>query len=156
MNMKNLTLVNPHKITFCHETLPLRQQFRISRGVKNAADVIYLQVHYTSDTNETIIGQGESVPYTRYNESIEKCLNQLEEIKNKLPNLTQLQNILPAGAARNALDCALWDLQFKLDFAETKRAVGTNIPQYIQSAYTLSIDTPEKMAQAALKNKDKK
>ena len=94
------------------ESFPLAREFRISRGAKTQADVITVLVsdgHY--------YGWGESVPYARYNESIESVLAQLEEKKGAFANVCDTEDLLtllPAGSARNALDAALWKVSLDL------------------------------------------
>jgi L-Ala-D/L-Glu epimerase len=101
------------------------------------------------------VGRGEGVPLARYGQSIESVLAQIESIKSER-NLDRhgLQELLPAGAARNALDCAFWDLEAK---ASGKRVWElANIPMIseVETSFTISLDTPEKMAAAAKANEN--
>src|SRR5262249_2851796 len=91
------------------EIWPLKEVFRISRGSRTEAQVVVVTV---SDGEQ--IGCGEGVPIKRYNQSIASVIAQIESIKGE-KNLDgqRLQQLLPQGAARNALDCALWDLKAK-------------------------------------------
>lgn len=134
------------------ESFPLAREFRISRGAKTEAKVVTVIV-----TDGQYYGWGESVPYARYGESCESVLEQLDEVRSEFSLITDTDSllaILPAGAARNALDAALWDLKAK----RTGKSVASlaNLPtvQRCNTAQTLSIDTPEGMAQqaAAIKN----
>src|SRR4051812_11052281 len=91
------------------EIWPLRQVFRISRGSRTEANVVVVTLN-----DGEHVGLGEGVPIRRYNQNIESALEQVESI-NREKNLdrNRLQQLLPPGAARNALDCALWDLEAK-------------------------------------------
>ena len=127
------------------EVWPLKEPFRISRGSRTEAQVVVVTV---SDGEH--IGRGECVPLARYNQSIASVLAQIESI-NGTKNLSRqgLQELTPAGAARNALDCALWDLEAKA-FGKRAWELG-NIPivREVETSFTISLDTPEKMAAAA-------
>ena len=100
-------------------------------------------------------GRGECVPYARYGESCDSVMEQIGGLQGDLTNglgRVELQKVLPPGAARNALDCAFWDLEAK---QAGRRAwilagIAEMAPQV--TAYTLSLDSPEKMQQAALAN----
>src|ERR1700674_4135645 len=90
---------------------PIRGVFAISRGAKTEANVVVAEI---SDGAAT--GRGECVPYARYGESVESVIAAIEGLKNAVAaglDRKALQAALPAGAARNALDCALWDLEAK-------------------------------------------
>ncbi len=99
------------KLIVRRESWPLKRPFSISRGTKTAADVVYVEVHEGKH-----VGRGECVPYARYGESLKGVVaiieSQREAIEQKMDRKT-LQQRLPPGAARNALDCALWDLEAK-------------------------------------------
>lgn len=126
---------------------PLAQVFRIARGAKTKAEVIEVQLHAQGH-----IGRAESVPYRRYQESVESVINQLKYVASKLKEGIELENILVSmspGAAQNAVDCAYWDLKAKLKTQSVETLVGLKPTQSCITAQTLSIDTPEKMAQAA-------
>ncbi|GGF55246.1 N-acetyl-D-Glu racemase DgcA [Alteromonas lipolytica] len=134
------------------ESFPLAREFRISRGAKTQADVITVIV-----SDGQYYGWGESVPYARYNESIESVLAQLEDVKTRFATVNDTQDLLtllPAGSARNALDAALWDLKAKLTGKSVASLANLRVTQRCNTAQTLSIDTPEGMqAQAeAIKN----
>ncbi|HTJ01554.1 MAG TPA: dipeptide epimerase, partial [Methylovirgula sp.] len=93
------------------ERFPLAKAFVISRGAKTEAAVITATIVEAGQR-----GRGECVPYARYGESLESVTAQLEAIRDALENGADrgaLQSLLPAGAARNAVDCALWDLEAK-------------------------------------------
>jgi L-alanine-DL-glutamate epimerase-like enolase superfamily enzyme len=102
-----------------------------------------------------VTGRGECVPYARYGESVASVLSELEAIipklKQGIPARAELQNWLPAGAARNALDCAFWDWECKASQMSVWDKTGIR-PQPLETAYTLSLDTPENMEQSAKEN----
>jgi L-alanine-DL-glutamate epimerase-like enolase superfamily enzyme len=133
------------------EVWPLKEPFRISRGSRTEARVVVVTV---SDGEH--FGRGECVPIARYNQSTESVLTQIESIKGeKNFDRQQLQTLLPAGAARNALDCALWDLEAKIS---GKRIWGlANIPfaREVETSFTISLDTPGKMAAGAKTNSNR-
>ena len=139
---------SPLSIDAHEEIWPLRQPFRISRGSRTEAQTVVLTV---SDGEH--IGRGECVPAARYNQSTDLVLAQIESIQgDKNLSRQSLQDLLPAGAARNALDCALWDLEAKIS---SKRAWElANIPTVpeVDTSFTISLDTPEKMGAAAKAN----
>ncbi len=100
------------KLSLEKKNWPLNQSFNISRGKKTEAVTVEVSL-----SNNNHLGRGECVPYSRYNESVETVCNQLENIRVDIENgkidNSNLQDLMPPGAARNALDCALWDLKFK-------------------------------------------
>ena len=97
------------KIEARQEIFPLKQPFRISRGSRTEACVVTVNV---SDGEYT--GRGEGVPITRYNQTVDSVLAQVSSIASVTDlDRDKLRGLLPAGAARNALDCALWDLEAK-------------------------------------------
>lgn len=131
------------------ETWPVAGSFRISRSSLTEISVVTVTV-----TEDTYIGRGECRPYARYGESPESVTAEIETIRNDIKkglNLEELQTLLPAGAARNAVDCALWDLKAKQRGQSVSDLIGIPKPQSRKTAYTLSIDTPEKMRASALK-----
>jgi L-alanine-DL-glutamate epimerase-like enolase superfamily enzyme len=124
---------------------PLHKPFRISRGTRTAAQVVVVTA---TDGQHT--GRGEAVPIRRYQQSTVSVLAQIESIKGAA-NLDrkQLQNLLPAGAARNALDCALWDLEAKAAGKRAWQLANISIAPEMETTFTISLDTPEAMATAA-------
>ena len=129
------------------ESWPLAAPFRISRGVKTAAEVVTVELRQ----GETA-GRGESVPYARYGETVQSVLAQIREIQSDLErglSRTCLLERLPPGAARNAVDCALWDLEAKLSGTPVWRTLGEAPPAPLVTALTVSLDAPEAMAAAA-------
>lgn len=131
------------------ESFPINGQFRISRGAKTQADVIVCEIRSGSHK-----GIGECVPYARYGEtvaSVEDTLRQmsLDEATSILEARTMLHAAMAPGAARNALDCAIWDLEAKLTGKPIHQLVHMAPPRPLETAFTLSLDTPEAMADAA-------
>jgi L-Ala-D/L-Glu epimerase len=132
-----------------HEEIwPLRQPFRISRGSRTEARVVVVTV---SDGKQ--FGRGEGVPLARYKQSIASVLAQMESIPGeKNLNRQSLQDLLPAGAARNALDCAFWDLEAKVSSKRVWELANIPVLPEIETSFTISLDTPEKMGAAARAN----
>jgi L-alanine-DL-glutamate epimerase-like enolase superfamily enzyme len=130
------------------ETWPLKQPFRISRGSRTEARLVAVTV-----SNGKHTGHGEGVPLARYNQSITSVLAQIESTKSE-KNLDRhsLQELLPAGAARNALDCALWDLEAKTSGKRVWELANIPIISEVETSFTISLDVPEKMAEAAKAN----
>ena len=127
------------------EVWPLREPFRISRGSRTEAQVILVTVG-----DDEHVGRGEGVPIKRYGQSAESVLAQIESIKaEKNLDRQRLQQLLPAGAARNALDCALWDLEVKTSGKRVWELANVPIVPEVETSFTISLDTPEKMAAAA-------
>ena len=135
------------------ESWPIRGSFAISRGAKTAADVVLVELR-----DEDFTGRGECVPYAHYGESCESVIGQIESLRPAVRqglDREQLQTTLPPGAARNALDCALWDLQAKVSGRRVWQLLELPPPQPLVTAYTLSLDSPESMYKAALENSDR-
>ena len=132
-------------IEACEEIWPLKKVFQISRGSHTEAQVVVVTV-----ANDEHIGRGEGVPIKRYAQSVESVLAQIESIKaEKKLDRQRLQQLLPAGAARNALDCALWDLEAKTSGKRVWELANVPIVLEVETSFTISLDTPEKMAAAA-------
>lgn len=135
------------------ESFPLAQVFTISRGSRTETRVLTVQI-----SSEGFIGRGECVPYPRYGESTESVTRQIEQMGAELThpdpatNRAVLAKRMPAGAARNALDCALWDLEAKRSGRAVWDIAGLAPPQPVISAYTLSLDEPQKMRSEAAKH----
>ncbi len=126
----------------------LKQTFRISRGERNEARVVVVTV-----TDGKHAGRGEAVPVARYNQSTESVLAQIESVKSATGlDRHQLQELLPAGAARNALDCALWDLEAKVSGKRVWELANIGMVPEVETSFTLSLDTPAAMATAAKAN----
>lgn len=130
-----------------HESWPIRGTFTISRGSKTSADVVVAVL-----ARDGFTGRGECVPYGRYGETIDSVMAQIAALRESLANDLDrdgLQALLPAGAARNALDCALWDLEAKTKGRRAAQLAGVSVPDTVTTAYTLSVDTPDRMHDAA-------
>jgi L-alanine-DL-glutamate epimerase-like enolase superfamily enzyme len=135
-----------------HESWPLAAPFRISRGVKVVADVVVVEI-----TQGSTRGWGESVPYPRYGETVDSVLEQIRRIESHITsNVTRetLQDLMPPGAARNAVDCALWDLSASLTGRSVTEQLGDGPVPALPTALTIGIDTPEAMRAAAIRLRD--
>lgn len=129
------------------ERFPIAGTFTIARGSKTEAVVVEVRI-----TAGGITGRGECVPYARYGETVEGVVAAIESLRPDLAaglGRDALQHRLPAGAARNALDCALWDLEAKSSGMGCAELAGLPPMQPVVTAYTLSLDTAEAMARAA-------
>lgn len=142
----------PRTLRAQHDSFPLSQPFRISRGVKTQAEVITVALE-----QEGLVGRGEGVPYARYGESVASALAAIEEVRGAVEDgadRAQLLELLPPGAARNAVDCAMWDLEARRSGRSVADAIGAPEPDRLVSALTIGIDTPMTMAVAASKIAD--
>jgi L-Ala-D/L-Glu epimerase len=129
------------------ESWPIAGAFSISRGAKTEAQVVVAEL---SDGRHK--GRGECVPYARYDETVAGVMAALGAIGNRLGfglDRTALQQAMPAGAVRNALDCAFWDLEAKRAARPAYELAGLPTPQPLTTAYTISLGTPQAMADAA-------
>lgn len=129
------------------EHWPIRGTFAISRGAKTEAVVVVAELG-----DGRARGRGECVPYARYGESVESVCAAIEAMRPRFAaGLTRqaLQEAMPPGAARNALDCAFWDLEAKRSGQPVHALAGLPAPRPLTTAYTLSLGTPEMMAAAA-------
>ena len=134
------------KISIEFNSFKLAQVFTISRGSRTQADVLTVII-----SRGKYHGMGECVPYARYGETMESVSQQINALPAEFDRTILLQ-LLPAGAARNAIDCALWDLEAKETGISAWKIAGLNKPKAVETAYTLSLDTPEKMNSQAAKN----
>lgn len=135
------------------ESFPLRQHFTISRGTKTETIVVTATV-----SDGDFSGQGECGPNIRYDETPDSVLAQIEALAPAVESgldRAALQNALPPGAARNALDCALWDYEAKRTGTPVWRRAGLEAPRSLTTAFTLSADTPDAMARDAATNADR-
>jgi L-alanine-DL-glutamate epimerase-like enolase superfamily enzyme len=141
------------RLSAAAEIFPLAKPFVIARGAKTEARVVVAEL--TQGANS---GRGECTPYARYGESVESVLAQIEGAKEALEagaDRFALQRLLTPGAARNALDCALWDLEAKLTGIPAWQVAGLSRLSPCVTAYTLSVGTPEEMARAACEAADR-
>ena len=135
------------QLSAVHAPYRLNRPFRISRGVKSVADTILVEIRSGEH-----VGRGEAAPYARYGETIEKVLAQIEAVRTEIEagaDTGQLVSILPAGAARNAVDCALWDLEARISGRPVTESLGLGELKPVATAMTVVLDTPDKMAAAA-------
>ena len=124
----------------------LAEAFTISRGSRTEAQVLTVSV-----SRDGITGWGECVPYARYDETLDSVAAQIAGLPEGISR-ADLQEALEAGAARNAVDCALWDLEAKQAGKRAWELAGLSAPRPEITAYTLSLDTPEKMEASARKH----
>ncbi|SFT98471.1 N-acetyl-D-Glu racemase DgcA [Sedimentitalea nanhaiensis] len=134
------------RIDVTRDIFKLAQAFTISRGSRTEARVLTITV-----TDGGHRGWGECVPYARYGETLDSVQAQIESLSGEVTR-ARLAAALPAGAARNALDCALWDLEAKRAGKRVWELAGLPVPGPEITAYTLSLDTPEAMRAQAEKN----
>ncbi|MHA1600071.1 MAG: N-acetyl-D-Glu racemase DgcA [Alphaproteobacteria bacterium] len=142
-------------LTVRRESWPIRGSFAISRGSRTTAEVVIVEL---ADEDSHLVGRGESVPYSRYDETVDGVVETLEGFRDQVAHgldRVGLQHILPAGAARNALDCAFWDLEAKRAGHRVWQLLGLSPPEPLLTAYTLSLGTAEAMGQAAAENADR-
>lgn len=134
------------RIEVSRDVFPLAQVFTISRGSRTEAKVLTVRIHA-----DGVTGWGECVPYARYEETLDSVAAQIEGLSG---NLTRagLYDLLPAGAARNAVDCALWDLEAKRAGKRVWELAGLPEPGPEITAYTLSLAEPAEMQAQAAKN----
>ena len=126
-------------IEIFEESFPLARAFTISRGSRAAAQVLSVRI-----CREGHEGGGECVPYARYGESLASVRAQIESLPKGITR-HDLQAALPPGAARNAVDCALWDLEAKAAGVPVWKLAGLDAPKPLVTAYTLSLEAPEAM-----------
>jgi L-alanine-DL-glutamate epimerase-like enolase superfamily enzyme len=141
----------PRRLSVIAQSFPIAGKFTISRGAKTQAEVIMCEIAEGSAT-----GRGECVPYRRYGESMESVTAAVESVRREIEagaSIAELQELLPAGAARNALDCALWDLRAKTEGRPASALPGLRSdPVPLPTAYTISLGSPEEMAAQTRRN----
>lgn len=138
------------KLTAQHESWPLKTSFQIARGSKTSAETVCVALDDGSHR-----GRGECLPYNHYGETVEGVIALIDSLHDKLADglsRKELQTLLPSGAARNALDCAFWDLEAKQSGARVWDLLGVKAPENITTAFTLSLDAPEAMYASAQKH----
>jgi L-alanine-DL-glutamate epimerase-like enolase superfamily enzyme len=139
----------PLTLTLTVERWPIAGSFAISRGAKTEAVVVVVEL-----CNGRARGRGECVPYARYGETVESVVTAIEAIRRPLAEgLTRsgLQTAMSHGAARNAVDCAFWDLEAKQSGRRVHELAGLVAPQPLITAYTISLGEPGQMAAMAAK-----
>lgn len=126
------------------EHYPIAGSFRIARGAKTRAEVVICSIGEGDKQ-----GRGECVPYSRYGETIASVRDAIEAIEPQLRSgidRRDLMEAMPPGAARNAVDCALWDLEMKLSGRRAQDFICQSEPEALTTAFTISLNTPEQMA----------
>jgi L-alanine-DL-glutamate epimerase-like enolase superfamily enzyme len=134
------------QIETSRDVFQLAQVFTISRGSRTEAKVLTVRI-----SDGGVQGWGECVPYARYGETMETVEAQINGLPETFDR-SVLVDLLPAGAARNAVDCALWDVEAKREGKRVWQLAGLARPGPEITAYTLSLDTPEKMREQAAKH----
>ena len=140
----------PARLTARIEKWPIAGAFTISRGAKTEAVVVVAEI-----SRNGVTGRGECVPYARYGETPEATLAAILAMQNRFTaglDRLALQSAMPAGAARNAVDCALLDLDAKSQDKNHGQRVWDLLnrpaPRACTTAYTISLGSPEAMAAA--------
>jgi L-Ala-D/L-Glu epimerase len=142
---------HPQRLTVTRRAWPLARPFMTAHGVKTTVDVVVAEI---SDVESR--GRGESVPLRRYGESIDSVVAAVDAMKGAVfSGLTRdtLQHALPPGAARNALDCAFWDIDAKRAYRSVAELAGLGAVPALMTALTVAFDTPDKMAEQAAANR---
>lgn len=132
---------------------PVDGAFTISRGSRQFAEAVAVRL-----VDDGYFGRGECAPYARYGETTQSVEQQIRAAISAMdgrPDRRRLQGVLPAGAARNALDCALWELEARKSGVSVASLSGLKPVDWVETAYTLSLDTPEKMRLRAVAHRDK-
>ncbi|MEX2618263.1 MAG: N-acetyl-D-Glu racemase DgcA [Alphaproteobacteria bacterium] len=135
------------RLTIRHESWPLARALTISRGSRASAEVVVVEI-----VDGDVTGRGECMPYAHYGETVEGVIAEIEALREYLEgdlNIMTLQVAMAPGAARNAVDCALWDLTAKQAGKPAWALARLDAPQPLVTAYTLGVDTPDAMAAAA-------
>jgi L-alanine-DL-glutamate epimerase-like enolase superfamily enzyme len=136
------------RLTVRRDSWPLAKPFTISRGSRTVAEVVVAEIN-----DGPLRGRGEGVPYARYGETVDGVVASLEAMSEAVAgglDRAALQSAMHPGAARNALDVALWDIEAKKTGSSVWALAGiADEPKPVVTAYTLSVDTPERMATAA-------
>jgi len=143
----------PTSLSVRIERWPIAGSFAISRGAKTEAVVVVAELF---DGRHR--GRGECVPYARYGETVDAVAAAIEAMGAAIANgldREALQAAMPAGAARNALDCAFWDLAAKRAARPVHKLAGLAAPAPLTTAYTISLAAPDAMAEAAAKVADR-
>src|SRR4029077_200319 len=140
---------HPPTLRVTTERWPIAGAFTISRGSKTEAEVVVAEV-----SDGLYRGRGECVPYGRYGETAKGVSAAISAVTPQIArglDRADLQTLLPPGAARNAVDCALWDLAAKRAGRPVHALAGVPPPRALVTAYTISLDSPDAMAAAAAK-----
>jgi L-alanine-DL-glutamate epimerase-like enolase superfamily enzyme len=143
----------PRALSVSRDAWPLASVFRISRGARTVSEVIVAEI-----TDGALIGRGECFPYARYGESLDSVEAQIRSAADAIAGgagREELLSVLPAGAARNAVDCALWDLEAKQAGTRAWTLAGLPEIESVTTVFTLGVDTPDIMAEKAAENRDR-
>lgn len=135
------------KLSVRDERWPIAGAFTISRGSKTEAHVVVATVEA-----DGAVGRGECVPYARYGESVEQAMADIAALAERVRGgvtRAELQTLMPPGAARNAVDCALWDLEAKRTGVSAWERAGYSGLHPVTTCFTISLGAPEKMARDA-------
>ncbi len=139
------------RLTVREERWPIRGGFRIARGAKSEAVIVLVEVEHDGH-----MGRGECVPYARFGHTVSHVVDTLRKVDTSRAPIdrNQIQSMFPAGAARNALDCALWDLEAKMKRRPVWQLAGLPPPTPSRTGFTISLGTPEEMGRAAKEARD--
>ena len=140
-------------VTIRRESWPIAGTFTIARGSRTEAHIVSVEINEAG-----CVGHGECVPYPRYGETVAGVADAISEISEAVESgigRDELQTLLPAGAARNAVDCAMWDLEAKIAGKRVWELAGLEAPKPVVTAYTISLGTPEAMAESTRKAADR-
>ncbi len=135
------------------EVWPILGAFRIARGARTESRIVVVEI-----ADGDAVGRGECVPYPRYGETVDGVVRQIESVRPAVQDgldREALLDAMPPGAARNAIDCALWDLAAKRAQRRVWELAGLPNPSALTTAYTISLDEPAAMAEAARANADR-
>ncbi len=142
---------HPQRLTVTRRAWPLARPMTTAHGINTEVDVVVAEI---SDVESR--GRGECVPLQRYGETIDTVVAALEAMKGAIASglaRDTLQSALPPGAARNALDCAFWDMDAKRAYQSVAELAGIGAMPPLMTAFTLDFDTPDKMAEQAAANR---
>ncbi len=142
---------HPQRLTVTHRAWPLARPLMTADGIKTTVDVVVVEI---SDNDSR--GRGEGVPQPRYGESLASVVADLEAMKGAISsglNRDTLQSAMPPGAARNAIDCAFWDMDAKRAYRCVADLAGLGAMTPVVTAFTLDFNTPDKMAEQAAANR---
>lgn len=142
---------HPQRLTVTRRAWALARPFTSAHGVKTAVDVVVAEI---SDGDSR--GRGEGVPLQRCGESIDSVVAALDAMKSAVVSgldRETLQRAMPPGAARNALDCAFWDIEADRAYCSVADLIRLGAVMPVMTAFTLALDTPEKMAELAAANR---
>jgi L-alanine-DL-glutamate epimerase-like enolase superfamily enzyme len=144
---------SPQRLTVARRSCPLARPFAISRGSKTTVEVVVAELF-----DGEFRGRGECVPYPRYGETADGVAAALEAMRGAVASgldREALQQKMPPGAARNALDSAFWDIDAKRADRSAAYLAGVGPLRPLVTAYTLSLDNPERMGTAAAEHRDR-